>query len=91
MQIELSEILTCPDCRSPQGLVVLVDELDDPVGVGPALHGVEHLLGSALGSDPEPKAAHLREGLDHVLVQFVCTYQPDHRSSVPKRHWDRWV
>lgn len=29
MQIELSEILTCPDCRSPQGLIVLVDELDD--------------------------------------------------------------
>lgn len=28
MQIELSEILTCPECRSPQGLVVLVDELD---------------------------------------------------------------
>lgn len=29
MQIELSEILTCPDCRSPQGLIVLVDDLDD--------------------------------------------------------------
>lgn len=29
MQIELSEVLTCPDCRSPQGLIVLVDELDD--------------------------------------------------------------
>lgn len=29
MQIELSEILTCPDCRSSQGLIVLVDELDD--------------------------------------------------------------
>ena len=29
MHIELSEILTCPDCRSPQGLVVLVEELDD--------------------------------------------------------------
>lgn len=29
MHIELSEILTCPDCRSPQGLVVLVDEMDD--------------------------------------------------------------
>lgn len=29
MHIELSEILTCPDCRSPQGLIVLVDEMDD--------------------------------------------------------------
>lgn len=29
MQIELSEVLTCPDCRSPQGLIVLVDDLDD--------------------------------------------------------------
>lgn len=28
MHIGLSEILTCPRCRSPQGLVVMVDELD---------------------------------------------------------------
>lgn len=29
MHVELSEILTCPDCRSPQGLIVMVEELDD--------------------------------------------------------------
>lgn len=29
MHIELSEILACPRCGSPQGLVVMVDELDD--------------------------------------------------------------
>lgn len=29
MQIELSEVLTCPECRSPQGLVVMVEELGE--------------------------------------------------------------
>lgn len=29
MHIELSEVLTCPDCRSPQGLIVMVEEMDD--------------------------------------------------------------
>lgn len=36
MDIELSEILTCPDCRSPQGLIVMVEELD---GKGRVMEG----------------------------------------------------
>ena len=66
MQIELSEILTCPDCRSPQGLIVLVDELDDEGRVRdgdlgcsrcqrryPIRDGVVDLLGGGGRGEPE--------------------------------------
>ena len=66
MQIELSEILTCPDCRSPQGLIVLVDELDDEGRVRdgdlgcsrcqrryPIRDGVVDLLGGGGSGEPE--------------------------------------
>src|SRR6185436_15693233 len=34
----------------------------------PAIHGVEDALGTALGSDPDPEASEIGQGLSHLLV-----------------------
>lgn len=75
MQIELSELLTCPDCRSPQGLVVLVDDLDDggrvlggSLGCSrcerhyPVRDGVVDLAAGVPGGDSPPPEAPPAEG-----------------------------
>lgn len=71
MQIELSELLTCPECRSPQGLIVLVEELDDDGRVRTGSLGcsrcerrhpvrdgaVDLTAGEAAGDAPPPAAS----------------------------------
>ncbi len=70
MQIELSELLTCPECRSSQGLIVLVGGLDDDgrVRTGslgcsrcerryPVRDGVVDLAAGEAGGDAPPPPA----------------------------------